>query len=115
MTIVANCKRQKMPHYQVAVLKNPIVLMKYQKKLESGEIGLDQFSTTVQNETRKNFKSMINHFPIFQIMPMGMFATANLYAGWAICAASNPISYLWMENIFMFDPGMATMIVLKIC
>ena len=102
-----------MPHYQVTMLKNPIVLMKYQKKLESGEIGLDEYSTTVQKESRKNFKSTIKHLPIFQMMPMGMFATANLYAGWAICGASNPMSYLWMENIFMFDPGMATMKVLK--
>ena len=102
-----------MPHYQVAILKNPIIMMKYQKKLESGEIGLDEFSTTVQEETRKNFKSTIKHLPIFQMMPMGMFATANLYAGWAICGASNPMSYLWMKNIFMFDPGMATMKVLK--
>merc|ERR1712003_160749 len=44
---------------------------------------------------------------------MGMFATANLYAGWAICAASNPMSYLWMKNIFMFDPGMATIATLS--
>ena len=86
--------------------------MKYQKKLESGEIGLDEFSTTVEKEKLKNFKSAIKHLPI-EMMPMGMFATANLYAGWAICRASNPISYLWMENIFMFDPGMATMKVLK--
>ena len=101
-----------MPHLQVTQLKNPIVLMKYQKKLESGEIGVDEFSTTVEKESRKNLKSTIKHFPI-EMMPMGMFATANLYAGWAICGASNPMSYLWMENIFMFDPGMATMKVLK--
>lgn len=104
--------RQKMPMFSYNMQRMSFIAHSQQLKILKGDFTSAEDAAhqelKMQEELGDVRQSLMKNYPIFNILPLGLFMSGNLYATWSLCRSSTaPLAFMGFENLMEFNHAAA--------
>ncbi|CBY37012.1 unnamed protein product [Oikopleura dioica] len=104
--------RQKMPVFSNSMQRMSYIAHSQQLKILKGDFASAEEAALserkMQQEIGEIRTKLMQNYPIFNILPLGIFMSGNLYASWSLCRASTvSLPFMGIENLMEFNHGAA--------